>query len=205
MQLNSEIHRKILEQRIGGAEPNDIAALHGMSVEQVGHILRLELDLEEDAPEGRVRRSLEWKRLERLQIHVWDQLRRDPLPAIDRALRIIEARTALGAVSGLPGPIRIAYDKSVGDCTWLTDADGAAVATGGALADRIDAALAFGQGAEVTKALYLVPHLMNVLAALGATPKSREEIRQLAGDREELYGSGKLAEFQSEDRRLRAV
>ena len=63
----------------------------------------------------------------------------------------------------------------------ITDADSALVATGRAVARQIDYALRHGQGQEVTKALYLVPHLMNVLRELGATPAARKQLKEYAG------------------------
>lgn len=49
------------------------------------------------------------------------------------------------------------------------------------MARQIDYALRHGQGQEVTKALYLVPHLMNVLRELGATPAARKQLKEYAG------------------------
>jgi hypothetical protein len=37
-----------------------------------------------------------------------------------------------------------------------------------------------GDPMRVTKALYLLPHLMNILASLGATPAARDEILSAA-------------------------
>lgn len=53
--------------------------------------------------------------------------------------------------------------------------DAALIESGRTIAERVDAAIESGEGQEVTKALYLVPHLMNVLREMYATPKSRKE------------------------------
>lgn len=54
--------------------------------------------------------------------------------------------------------------------------DAAAIAAGRALAAQIDYAVVHLTGQDVTKALYLMPHLLNVLDRLGATPKARADI-----------------------------
>ena len=61
-----------------------------------------------------------------------------------------------------------------------TEADAAVIASGRAIARQIDYSLQHGTGQEVTKALYLVPHLMNVMRVLGATPDARGNIQNAA-------------------------
>jgi hypothetical protein len=70
------------------------------------------------------------------------------------------------------------------------------VESGRTIAERVDLACESGEGQEVTKALYLVPHLMNVLREMYATPKARKE----AGLGQEEAG-GKLAEVRDLRRR----
>ena len=74
---------------------------------------------------------------------------------------------------------------------WLKPTDGAAVDLALTYAARIDEALTFGEGQEVTKALYLGPHLLNTLRALGGTPGERKAMNV-----EEALG-GKLAQLRS--------
>jgi len=81
--------------------------------------------------------------------------------------------------------------SSVGKMTWLEASDQAAVDLALAYAGRIDAALDGGEGQEITKALYLGPHLLNTLRALGGTPADRKELE--AG---QVVG-GKLAQLRS--------
>ncbi len=70
--------------------------------------------------------------------------------------------------------VRAAFDEAVG--ALATEAvDSAAVALGRTLADAIDAADDL-QGDARTKALYLTPHLMNVLKELLATPAARRDV-----------------------------
>ena len=75
--------------------------------------------------------------------------------------------------------------------TWLHPSDRAAVDLAVAYARRIDLALAEGDGPEVTKALYLGPHLLNTLRALGGAPAERRNFQV-----EEVVG-GKLAQLRA--------
>lgn len=75
--------------------------------------------------------------------------------------------------------------------SWLEATDQATVDLAVTYAERIDAALATGEGQEVTKALYLGPHLLNTLRALGGTPADRKALGV-----EEATG-GKLAQLRS--------
>lgn len=69
-----------------------------------------------------------------------------------------------------------AFDSAVEAMEWLTPTDGAAVALGRLYAERIDDAIATAEGQEVTKALYLGPHLLNTLRALGGAPAERKAL-----------------------------
>jgi hypothetical protein len=57
---------------------------------------------------------------------------------------------------------------------WLTAADRAAVDLALTYAETIDVAVASGDPLLRTKALYLGPHLLSTLAALGGTPAGRK-------------------------------
>lgn len=88
------------------------------------------------------------------------------------------------------GDLREAFDRSVKANAQITDQiDDALVEAGRKVADRVDEATALGEGQEVTKALYLIPHLMNVLREMYATPKARLE----GGIGKEVAG-GRLAD-----------
>ena len=75
--------------------------------------------------------------------------------------------------------------------TWLRPSDRAAVELALAYARRIDGALVDGDGQEVTRALYLGPHLLNTLRALGGAPAERQTLAV-----EEVVG-GKLAQLRA--------
>ena len=74
------------------------------------------------------------------------------------------------------GDLTEAYNATVdANSELVADLDDAVIAAGRKIAERIDEATATGEGQEVTKALYLVPHMMNALREMYATPKSRHE------------------------------
>lgn len=54
--------------------------------------------------------------------------------------------------------------------------DAALIATGRELANQIDYAVENLEGSDVTKALYLTPHLVNILKEMGATPAVRATV-----------------------------
>ncbi len=88
------------------------------------------------------------------------------------------------------GDLREAFDRSVAaNEQVLGDLDAALVEAGRALADQVDDATTAGDLKEAGAALYLVPHLMNVLREMYATPKARMD----AGIGKE-GARGKLAE-----------
>lgn len=74
------------------------------------------------------------------------------------------------------GSLVDAVDASIAAMDWVTDADDAAVTLARTYAQRIDEAVAVGEGQEVTKALYLGPHLLNTLRALGGAPDARGQL-----------------------------
>lgn len=92
------------------------------------------------------------------------------------------------------GDLRTAFDQSVEANRQLVGGlDDSLIEAGRKIADRVDEATATGEGQEVTKALYLVPHLMNVLREMYATPKARHE----AGIGKEESGGSKLGKLRS--------
>jgi hypothetical protein len=120
-------------------------------------------------------RLLELDRLDRLLQGVWLKAARGDVAAIDRVLKISELRMRW---AGTPAELMVltaAYDSAV-EQLKLKVMDGAAVSAGRAICQQIDIAGASGDPLRVTKALYLMPHLMTVLDKLGATPAARDEI-----------------------------
>lgn len=75
------------------------------------------------------------------------------------------------------GRLRTALDASVGANDAVTEVDSAVVEAGRVLADHIDYAAQNLTGQDLTKALYLMPHLMNTLRELEATPAARRSVQ----------------------------
>lgn len=139
-------------------------------------------------------KALEADRLDRMHLAVWPQAVQGDLAAVDRVLKISERRDKVLAV---PTPnehkLRKAFDDSVATSVHVQDVDAALVEAGRSIADRVDEAVATGEGQEVTKALYLLPHMVNVLREMLATPASREAARKVAN----TEGTGKLAQLRA--------
>lgn len=81
--------------------------------------------------------------------------------------------------------------QSVGAMPWLKPSDAAAVDLALTYARTIDEVLENGTALEQTKALYLGPHLLNTLRALGGAPADRKALGE-----EEAVG-GKLAQLRA--------
>ena len=77
------------------------------------------------------------------------------------------------------GAVLDAYDLGVKSSTDLdANVDAAIVATGRELANQIDYAVDNLTGTDLTKALYLTPHLVNILKEMRATPASRVAVEK---------------------------
>lgn len=139
--------------------------------------------------------ALEADRLDRMHASVWPKALQGDLAAVDRVLKISERRDKVLAV---PAPndhaLRKAFDASAETSSQLLEGvDDALLEAGRKIADRVDNAVASGDGQEVTKALYLLPHMVNVLREMLATPASRNAARQAAANGE----GGKLAQLRA--------
>lgn len=138
--------------------------------------------------------ALEADRLDRLHLGVWPAAVQGDLAAVDRVLKISERRDK---VLAQPKPndhaLREAFDASAATSTQVQEVDAALLAAGRKIAERVDEAVASGEGQEITKALYLLPHMVNVLREMLATPASRNAARLAANTHE----GGKLAQLRS--------
>lgn len=140
-------------------------------------------------------RALEGDRMDKLHMAVWPQAVKGDLNAVDRVIRISERRErVLATPKENTHDLRTAFDRSAETSTQIIDGlDDAILAAGRKIADRVDEAVAGGDGQEVTKALYLLPHMVNVLRECLATPASRNTAK-LTGQEK---APGKLAELRA--------
>lgn len=124
-------------------------------------------------------RSAELERIDALYRAAYPQAIQGDLKAIDSCNTLSERRMRILDKPDDGTAITSNYEATVAALD-TTEADAAAIASGRAIARQIDYSLQHGTGQEVTKALYLVPHLMNVLRELGATPAARGNIQNAA-------------------------
>lgn len=90
-----------------------------------------------------------------------------------------------------PGTLVAEVEAALAGMTWLEPTDCAAKALALKYAAQIDAAANL-TGPELTKALYLGPHLLNALRALGGTPAERQALEPKGGV------GGKLGKLRTE-------
>lgn len=124
-------------------------------------------------------RSAELERIDALYRAAYPQAIQGDLKAIDSCNTLSERRMRILDKPDDGTAITSNYEATVAALD-TTEVDAAAIASGRAIARQIDYSLQHGTGQEVTKALYLVPHLMNVLRELGATPAARGNIQNAA-------------------------
>jgi hypothetical protein len=188
--IDADLAQRVLSLRRAGVKFDAIGANLNITTEEAAALC--EAALANANPE--VSAALEADRLDRLHMAVWPAAQGGDLKAVDAVLKISEQRTKVLAD---PRPnehrLRLAFDASVETSTQVTDVDQALVAAGRAIADQVDVVIATGGGYELTKALYLVPHMTNVLRELLATPASR----QAAGLSAQPPKEGKLAQLRA--------
>jgi hypothetical protein len=66
----------------------------------------------------------------------------------------------------------------------MADMNSALVAAGEIISAQIDTSIATGSSEEKNKALYLIPHLTNVLRELGATPEMQKNLTSVYGNKQ---------------------
>jgi hypothetical protein len=117
------------------------------------------------------------------------------LDAVDRVVRISERRERVAIVPKInEHTLRDAFNLAARSSEDIHDnMDAALLEAGRKIADRVDEAVASGEGTDVTKALYLVPHMLNVLREMCATPASRRATQ----DAVPAQPVGKLAELRA--------
>lgn len=123
-------------------------------------------------------RSIEIERLDSIYRQIYPLALQQDAKAIDQCLKIGEQRLRLmDAPTKAQKGLLKAYEDTVKALDdRLKPEDSALIQSGRMIASQIDYAVTHGTGIEVTKALYLMPHLMNVLRELGATPDARGSI-----------------------------
>lgn len=173
--------KKVLQLVAAGLPLQDVKKQLGFrDIRQVERALSRALN---DAGRGRSAESerlVEVERLDAMYRSLYPKALRGDLNAAEKCLRIGETRLRLLSLPGAQGDGLLAAFTETVEALGLGVVDQAAVSAGRAVAAQIDWAVRHGVGQEVTKALYLLPHLMNVLRELGATPAARNEVASAA-------------------------
>lgn len=188
--MTDDIASRAAELRLAGVPIGDIRRQLGLKdkAEVIDALARARADADAALTPADVR-DLELARLDRLQMVVWAKAVKGDDKAQDKVLELARLRLTLVGPRD-DGDMVAMYDASIA-ALRLEDADKALVAAGRRIAAKIDAASSTGDALSETKALYLVPHLMNVLRELGATPAARAALSKTAPGKED--SGGKLA------------
>ena len=160
--------------------------LHMRSTQSVEAAITRALKKAQNGKNPETARQVEIERLDSLYRQLYPQALQGDLKAVDQCLKIGEQRLRLidAPVKAQSGLLE-AYEHTVEtlrEQDELGASDEAVIQSGRMIASQIDYATTHGTGQEVTKALYLMPHLMNVLDELGATPEARRRIKEAAGE-----------------------
>jgi hypothetical protein len=166
---------RILELRRAGVSPRRIASELKMPEEAVQEAISEALSsvtVEEI-------RALELDRLDRLQQAIWAGAIGGEIRSVDRAIHLTELRLRL---AGSPDPTTSMSDAYEETIQGLPDSgkDQALIEAGRRLVRQIDTAANSGDPVLESKAMFLIPHLVNVLRELRATPAIREELAAIA-------------------------
>ena len=184
-----------VELHLAGVSAAKIAEQVGLSASATRKVIRTGLQervggAEELPDEART----EVARIDGMIAAIWARARRGDLEAIDRVAKLSERREKVARPKVNGHRMRLAVDTTVSGTREVNPVMDAAVIEGAQVfADQLDEVLANGSSWEVTKALYLMPHLKNYLEAMLATPAARRAAGIAAVD----SGKGRLAHLQS--------
>ncbi len=146
---------------------------------------------------------LELHRLDVLQMAMWPKARRGDKAAVAAVLDIQRQRQRLQSPSSA-GDISLldAVNETVAATTELdASRDAALIASAQKIAAHVDEATKEDGKVEVAvKALYMIPHLNNILQQMLATPAARRAVEDAV--KGEAHGS-RLVNFQEEARKRR--
>ena len=128
-------------------------------------------------------RDAQVARLDRLyQVAYTKALADKDMGAIDRCLSIARQRAAYLGESQTGARLLEQLEITIAEIEGV-DAEGidaGLVEAARAIARNIDFQVNYGTGMEATKALYLLPHLVNLLREMGATPAARGQVKAAA-------------------------
>lgn len=178
--MTEDKDQKALRLFLGAMSLQEIrTVLNFKTVSSAEAAIRRALAVNRKGKDRDTERSAELERIDALYRAAYPQAIKGDLKAIDSCNTLSERRMRILDKPDDGAAITSNYEETVAALD-TTRADAAVIASGRAIARQIDYSLQHGTGQEVTKALYLVPHLMNVLRELGATPAARGNIQNAA-------------------------
>lgn len=178
--MTEDKDQKALRLFLGAMSLQEIrTVLNFKTVSSAEAAIRRALAVNRKGKDRDTERSAELERIDALYRAAYPQAIKGDLKAIDSCNTLSERRMRILDNPDDGATITSNYEETVAALD-TTRADAAVIASGRAIARQIDYSLQHGTGQEVTKALYLVPHLMNVLRELGATPAARGNIQNAA-------------------------
>lgn len=188
-----ELKAKVVDLHLAGLPVNKIAEIAGVTVTRAKALIREAVN--DRVPEVALpdETRTEIARLDTMLFGLWPQARRGNVESVDRVLAISERRDRVANPKKNTHALREAFDASITKSKDVKDVDAGLIELGRQYADRIDEAMAHARGEELTKALYLGPHILGVLKEALATPASRAAASK---DKEESV-NGKLAQLRS--------
>lgn len=178
--MNADDDRRALDLFMGAIPLETIRKTIGYrTVASTQAAIRRALSATRRGKDRDTERDLELERIDSLYRAAYPKALKGDLRAVETCNTLSERRMRILDKPDEGAAITASYEATVSALDTI-DADAAIIASGRAIARQIDYALRHGTGQEVTKALYLVPHLMNVLRELGATPAARGGIMAAA-------------------------
>lgn len=178
--MTEDKDQKALRLFLGAMSLQEIrTVLNFKTVSSAEAAIRRALAVNRKGKDWDTERSAELERIDALYRAAYPQAIKGDLKAIDSCNTLSERRMRILDKPDDGATITSNFEETVAALD-TTRADAAVIASGRAIARQIDYSLQHGTGQEVTKALYLVPHLMNVLRELGATPAARGNIQNAA-------------------------
>jgi hypothetical protein len=188
--VSPEQQAKILEGRRRALPFAAIAEALGVTEKQAQAAFDKAIRAEAAAFDPETLRQLDLSRLDRMTQGLWADASTGSPTHVDRMLALMDARNRMLGAPASTAMVE-AFDRSIESLTILP-ADQALVESGRRIAARIDSATGSFDPTAETKAMYLVPHLMNVLRELGATPAARAAVKTAKGEQ-----GGKLQQLRA--------
>lgn len=177
-------NEQALDLHLAGASYARIAAALGISPATAKRAVDSALKVRAaDAGDASDAVRTELARIDSLLVALWPKALKGNVDAVDRAIKLGERRARLVEPRENDHAFREAFDRSASTSRQLVRGlDDALIESGRTIADRIDDAKATAEGTELTKALYLLPHMLNVLREMLATPASRAAAGQTGNE-----------------------